>query len=113
MIKSILNIRYSAFDLEEIRNPVMRIIKMEAYMDIPDLNNPMWTAAVTKDIQYGFEFLALQILLSRLRLIVKQKPGGDTVKQSAAELRELFVKSIQLPKAQKDLMKLMQQEGVK
>jgi len=86
---------------------------MEVYMDIPAPNNPIWTVAVTKDIHYNFEFLALQILLSRLRLAVKQKPDQDTVNKCAVELRELFVKAIQLPKAQKDLMKLMQQEGVK
>ncbi|HOO73210.1 MAG TPA: hypothetical protein PK926_15740 [Spirochaetota bacterium] len=82
-------------------------------MDIPDSKSGVWTAAVSKEIQYNFEFLALQILLSRLRLTVKQKPDKTTLDQCAAELRELFVKTIHLPKVQKDLMKLMQQGGVK
>jgi hypothetical protein len=67
--------------------------------------------AVSKEIQYNFDFLALQILLSRLRLTVRQHPDPETISRCAAELRDLFIKTIHLPKVQKDLEKLKQQGG--
>ena len=75
-------------------------------MDIPTLSNPIWKDIVKNKVNFNFEFLAVKILLARLKLTVKYDPSPETIENCAAELRNLFVKTGRLPSVKKDLKKI-------
>ncbi len=77
-------------------------------MEIQEIKSEVWNGVVSGNTNYSFEFLALKILLSRLRLEVKANPLPSTVWRSAAELKEFFIKQHNLPVAQRDLQKILQ-----
>ncbi|HNR89490.1 MAG TPA: hypothetical protein PKM65_14205 [Spirochaetota bacterium] len=81
-------------------------------MHIPDASSPFWISAVTSERTYELEFLAMKILLARLRLAVKQDASPESIQKCAHELRELFLKSQHLPKAQNDLKRMIQEGGM-
>lgn len=75
-------------------------------LHIPQLTNKKWRDLVTGEIDCNFEFLAVKLLLFRLRLNVKNNPNEDVIKKSTEELHNFFVKKQRIPLTQRDLKKI-------
>ncbi len=75
-------------------------------MEIPPLNDKRWKELVIGNIDFEFEFLAIKILLFRIRLNLKKDNSPEKIKKSIEDLRNLFLKTIKLPIAQNDLKKI-------
>ena len=80
-------------------------------MEVTDISDKVWRNIVTTDEDYGFSFLAVKILLFRLRLSVKQNPDQENISKCAGELKDLFLRTSHLPMAQKDLATISQSGG--
>jgi hypothetical protein len=78
----------------------------EHHMEIPSLQDRIWTDLLTKESLCEFEFLALKLLLNRLKIQVRY--DQSTIQEAAAELRGMFEKFDSLPKIQGDLQRLLQ-----
>lgn len=77
-------------------------------MEIPNISNDVLAAVVQGKINCEFDFLALKILLLRLRLKVSQDPSPTTLQACIAELKALFVKFAKIPVLHNDLAKIQQ-----
>lgn len=75
-------------------------------MEIPPITDDRWKELVLGNIDFEFEFLAIKILIFRIRLNIKKNNSHETIIKSARELRNLFLKTIKLPIAQNDLKKI-------
>jgi hypothetical protein len=73
-------------------------------MNVPPISDVRWRHLVTGRIRCDLEFLAAKILLGRLSAIVSYDPSK--VGPSTEELRALFLKNLQAPKVQSDLLKI-------
>lgn len=82
-------------------------------MDVPSIENRLWSDVVSGKLACELNFLALKILLGRLNLIVRQDPAPSNVQKCAKELREFFLKNAGMPSAQRDLETLLKTRGVK
>ncbi|NLY88465.1 MAG: hypothetical protein GX085_02440 [Firmicutes bacterium] len=80
-------------------------------MDLSKIADQTWEDLILKDLDLEFEFLALKILLSRLRLKVKTDSTPDAIKNSVEEIKKLFARFENLPSAQKDLQRIIKSEG--
>jgi len=69
-----------------------------------------WTDVVLGAIDEQFEFLALKIALSHLRMQARR--GADAAQTSAQELRNFFAKYEGNPTVQADLERLCKKAGV-
>ena len=67
---------------------------------------------VLGNINVEFDFLALKIMLARLRQRVKMEPGLTTIQGCVTELQDFFVKFGHLPKTQHDLEKIFRSRSV-
>jgi hypothetical protein len=76
-------------------------------MNVPEESNKIWEDLLLKDTQPDFEFLALKLLLNRLRLSLKTNPDKQSIQDSARELRDMFVNHGAMPKVQADLQKIL------
>jgi len=75
-------------------------------MEIPPLTDKRWKELVVGNINFEFEFLAIKILLFRIRLNLKRDNSTEIINKSIEDLRNLFLKTIKLPIAQQDLKKI-------
>ncbi|MFX1274566.1 MAG: hypothetical protein ACFFBP_10600 [Promethearchaeota archaeon] len=75
-------------------------------MQIPPLTDKRWKELVVGNIDFEFEFLAIKILMFRIRLNIKKDNSPEIINKSAEEIRNLFLKTIKLPIAQSDLKKI-------
>ncbi len=75
-------------------------------MQIPPLTDKRWKELVMGTTNFEFEFLAIKILLFRIRINIKNNNSLEIINKGAEELRNLFLKTIQLPIAQRDLKKI-------
>jgi hypothetical protein len=67
---------------------------------------------VLGNINIDFDFLALKIMLSRLRQRVKMEPSPTTIQGCVNELQSFFVKFGHLPKTQQDMEKIFRSRSV-
>ena len=82
-------------------------------MVVPSSSSPEWKQLVTGKKQCDFEFLAARMTMGRLRLMIDSNPNNAAaIQQSIDEIREVFVKNINLPKVQRDLGKVFTQGGL-
>ncbi len=77
-------------------------------MDPSQISEQTWRDLILAHINLDFQFLALKILLSRLRLKVKLDPSPESLGDSIAELKNLFLRFQNLPAAQRDLQKILE-----
>ncbi len=59
---------------------------------IPDANDPHWRDVVTGSRPFEPEMLALQILITRLRMSTRRDASATNVAQAIGELRAFFQK---------------------
>lgn len=83
---------------------------MRYWMNPSNISDQTLKDLICKDLDVEFEFLALKILLSRLRLKAKSDSTPNAINNSIAELRKLFDRFANLPALQKDLQKIMESE---
>jgi len=69
-----------------------------------------WTDVALGTVDESYEFLALKIALSRLR--IQAKGGPDAARQAGEELRAFFTKYQGNPTVQSDLDRLCKKAGV-
>jgi hypothetical protein len=75
-------------------------------MVVPVSTHPGWKNLLNGKKQCDFEFLAAKMTMGRLKILIQDHPDESTMQQSVEELREVFVKNINLPKVQRDLKKI-------
>jgi len=75
-------------------------------MNIPTSDNKKWNRLISGEINKDFDFFPLKLLLARLQLEHKLDKGQDTMERCITELRLLFMKNKNIPKAQDDLNKI-------
>lgn len=81
-------------------------------MDIDSIPKQIWQDTVKGKIDSNFDFLALKILLSRLKLTVKQDSAPSVLENSVNELKNFFKKTIHIPQSRQDLQKILTKGGV-
>lgn len=69
-----------------------------------------WTDVALGVIDEQFEFLALKIALSHIR--IQARRGADAARSAGEELRTIFAKYQSNPVAQSDLQKLFKKAGI-
>jgi hypothetical protein len=72
-----------------------------------DLKNPVWSNLVFNKTQVNLNFLAGKILLARLQQNLKNDASPAAVEKAKKELFELYLKSMNMPSAQKDISLLL------
>ncbi|NLM37358.1 MAG: hypothetical protein GX202_04450 [Firmicutes bacterium] len=82
-------------------------------MEVEKISKQGWENLLLKDVDYGFNFLALKILLSRLRLKVAMDPSPVSIQKSVEEIKNLFIRFGNLPSVQKDFQKVYEREGLR
>lgn len=75
-------------------------------MQIPSKFSPAWRDVITGQVEHEFEFLAVRILLGRLRMFGGYEESPEAMEKCVDELRELFERSSKVPSAQRDLVKI-------
>jgi hypothetical protein len=81
-------------------------------MDINSIAEDVWSDVVTGKINCEFDFLALKILISSLKLRLSFEKNPEAVRKASQELKNLFVKFGHLPAATSDLEKILKQVRV-
>jgi hypothetical protein len=56
---------------------------------IPPRDDPVWKKIVLSDIQYNFRFLALRILMSRIKMKLEFSDADNAVDECVRELHDL------------------------
>ena len=75
-------------------------------MDVPPISNLAWSDIVSSKAKYEFEFLATKLVLRHLTYQVKGDPSARTVQRCAQELRDIFIRNVDLSCVQRDLIKI-------
>ncbi len=71
-------------------------------MEKEDIYNPVWRDLVLGELQVKLEFLAGNILLSRLKINLQKNASEEEVKKAAKEIFELYYKCKDFPSVKKD-----------
>ncbi len=80
-------------------------------MNIPPATDPVWKRIVTGDVKYEFDYFAAKLLQGALARALHKDPSPATLHKCCETLRELFVKNIDQPLAQNDLVKITTKEA--
>ena len=70
-----------------------------------DINNPIWKELVLGDKLIKLNFLAANILLSRLKMDIKY--DKSKISSSVHELFNLYLNNQQLPSVKKDILNIL------
>lgn len=81
-------------------------------MEIEKVPKQIWIDTITGKINCEYDFLALKILLNRLKLNTQHDPSALTMQKSADELKDFLIKSQKIHSAQRDLQKIMSKGGI-
>jgi hypothetical protein len=76
-------------------------------MEQSDFNHPVWNDLINGTLQVKLNYLAANILLSRLRIRHKLNPSDDEIEASKKEIFSLYLKSKDLPDAKADIQLLL------
>ena len=74
---------------------------------IPPKSDEIWERILCDELMINFEFLAIKILLARLKLTIKLNPEPNLINECISEFRNLIVKTRRLPSVQRDLNKII------
>ncbi len=70
-----------------------------------DINNPIWKELILGDKLIKLNFLAANILLSRLKMDIKY--DKSKISSSVHELFNLYLNNQQLPSVKKDILNIL------
>jgi hypothetical protein len=74
--------------------------------DIADNN---WRKVLLSDYNYQFKFLAIQILLSRLKQKIKADSSPVQMASCINEIKSFFIKYESLPPVREDLQRILEE----
>ena len=84
-------------------------------IDIKNIPDSTLIAVIKDGSQVSWDFLALQVMISRFKLKLSLVTGKDNdehreemMKQYCAEMRELFVRNQHIPNAKKDMQVIVE-----
>lgn len=75
-------------------------------MALPPPSDPRWRPIVQGTRRLRFEFFALNMLLTRVRLAIANKQSGRTELDWATEVRSLLESNADLPSVQRDVQQM-------
>jgi hypothetical protein len=73
---------------------------------LPPTTDPRWRDIVTGKADYEFEFLALKVLLGRLRVTLTTDGSPAALDGCVKQLRNLLEETADLPKASRDIARM-------
>jgi len=76
-------------------------------MNIPEARDSIWFDVITGKKEIAFSFLAIKILLSSLRISVKNDSSPGNVERCSNEFRQMLIKNQQLPKVISDIEQIL------
>lgn len=76
-------------------------------MDISGVKDSVWREIVLGTADPGFESLALNMLVMRVRVSCRMDSSPEALLKAISEFREWFVKNDGLPSVQRDAEKLL------
>jgi hypothetical protein len=76
-------------------------------MERRDIKNPVWSRMLLGQEKIQLNFLAANILLGRLKLLIKYANTPAQLEAAIAEIFDLYYRSQALPSAQKDIANLL------
>ena len=79
-------------------------------MELTDLSHPVWKDLVLNKVQANLNFLAANILLSRLKISLRNGASAADVENARREIFNLYYKSKDYPSARKDIQLLMSRQ---
>jgi hypothetical protein len=79
---------------------------MENLMNVPPAFHPLWSDIATGRIKPDFDFLPAKIIVGNISRRLAKDQSSANLGNCASELREIFAQNADLPKVQKDLMKI-------
>jgi hypothetical protein len=78
-------------------------------MDLPDESHSNWRRVILGELDPGFEFLALRILLARFNVWGRADESPERMRDCVKELRGMFEKSRRIPSACRDLKQIFEE----
>lgn len=75
-------------------------------MNIEQVPINIWTDVISGKINPDYQFLALKILLARLKLKTMQDPSPVVMQESIDEIKKFFIKCIKIPSCRADFEKI-------
>lgn len=76
-------------------------------MNINDRNNDVWRKLILGEINFNPSYMAVSLLLWRLRLKIKDDKSFESIEKAKNELFDLYLKSKDFPNAKEDLQILL------
>ncbi len=79
-------------------------------MEKEDYYNPVWRKLVLGEIQVKLNFLAGNILLSRLKMNLKKGTSEEDITKATKDIFELYFKNKDFPSVKKDIGVLLEKK---
>lgn len=76
-------------------------------MNESDIKNPIWKMLILKKKVVALNYLPAKILLSRYQMKIKDESDTAEIEKAVDELFQLYLRSIDLPNARKDIVVLL------
>ena len=75
-------------------------------INLPDINDHVWTDIINGQRTINFDFLAANILTRHMQELYAGDPSQENLKKCTMRLRELFSRNTELLSVQKDIDKI-------
>src|SRR5690242_12457942 len=72
-------------------------------MNIPPVTDLRWQAILRREIRHAYQFLALNLLLTRTTLSLSRDPGPPNLERAVLDIRALLERNAHLASVQHDL----------
>ncbi len=73
---------------------------------VPPLSDARWSQVLQSPTPFKFEFLATNMVYTRLAILAKRDPSPQNLKKISLELWEVFSKNVHNPKVQNDIKRI-------
>lgn len=77
-------------------------------MNETDIKNPVWKMLMLKKKVIALNYLPAKILLSRYQMKIKDESDTTEIEKGVNELFQLYLRSIDLPNARKDIVLILE-----
>lgn len=75
-------------------------------MNVPPASHPIWSDIATGRVKPEFDFLPAKIIVGNIGRRLARDLSLPNLANCARELREIFAQNADLPKVQRDLLKI-------
>ena len=80
-------------------------------MDTQEISDDILFRVITESSDVSWNFYALKVIISRLKLKLHLTNDEEAVRESCGEIRALLNKSINIPNAKKDVKIILERFG--